>query len=129
MFNFLEFFLNYGHFSGCRHERALADSQEGYCPDCGVYLKKYYYVIRCSHCDIKREGTIHRGEIVPETHFCENCGGEEFYIERFEHVRITDIRHAICIKEPQIDRENFIDVTQIWADKGERRKCLINKTP
>ncbi len=127
MLEFLEFFLNYRHANCCRHENALIDTQEGYCPDCGVYLKKYYYVVRCSHCDLKRYGTIRRGEIVPETHFCENCGGHEFYIERFERVRITDIRHAICIKEPQVDHEDLIDVTQVWADKEEKRKCLANK--
>ena len=29
----------------CRHTKALLNTNEGYCPDCGEYLKKYYKMV------------------------------------------------------------------------------------
>ncbi len=103
----------------CSHTRALLNSDEGYCPDCGVYLKKYYYVLRCKCCSHKREAARavfgKCDEIVPVSKFCPVCGGEEFYIERYEKLNITDICYAIEVKEIY-NNECIISSTKVWVE-------------
>ncbi len=101
----------------CTHEGALEHSHEGYCPHCGAYLKKYYYVVRCAHCGIKRESKITLQDIEPVTNFCQNCGGEEYYIEKLEKIDISDIGYAIQKKEV-IYQNNFDETTQIWVEEN-----------
>ncbi|MBE7706253.1 MAG: zinc ribbon domain-containing protein [Cyanobacteria bacterium SIG30] len=120
--NLMDYILNRMS-NKCTHRNALLHSDEGYCPDCGVYLKKYYYVVRCAHCNIKREGKISLDLIKPSTNFCPNCGGEDFYIERCEKIDITDINYAIQIKEV-VKNENLEDTVQIWVENIENRKRL-----
>ena len=67
----------------CSHRNALLYSENGYCPDCGQYLVKNYYLIRCSRCDIKREAKLAWGEIVPAQKFCSNCGRKFGDAEKF----------------------------------------------
>ncbi len=115
--------------SKCRHANALLNSNEGYCPDCGVYLKKYYYVLRCSCCAHKREasrasfGT--RDEVVPASKYCPVCGGAEFYIEKYEKLNITDINFAIEVKE-EYDISNSglygESSTKVWVETVEEDK-------
>ena len=44
----------------CSHRNALLNSEEGYCPDCGKYLKKYYGVIPVLCYTIRTEGEENR---------------------------------------------------------------------
>lgn len=127
MKNFIFYLLSFiSNTSKCRHSKALLNSNEGYCPDCGVYLKKYYYVLRCSCCNHKREGARavfgKNGEIVPSTKYCPVCGGEEFYIEKYEKLNITDINYAIEAKE-EFSFENSCytgaSTTTVWVEEAE----------
>lgn len=128
----------------CRHTRALLNSNEGYCPDCGVYLKKYYYVLRCSCCSHKREASRavlgKYDKITPVSKFCPICGGEEFYIEKYEKLNITDVNYAIEVKEilPQTAQANYtVSSTKVWVETPEADFCgakdeapfLIQGTP
>ena len=70
----------------CSHKNALIHSEEGYCPDCGQYLVKKYYLVRCSRCDIKREAKLAWGEIVPAQKYCTNCGEQDYYIEKLDKI-------------------------------------------
>lgn len=111
----------------CRHTRALLNSNEGYCPDCGAYLKKYYYVLRCRCCAHKREATRAAfggaQEIIPISKFCPTCGGEEFYIEKCEKLNFVDINYAIEVKEEfdvlsaPLDFET--STTTVWVEAPE----------
>lgn len=107
----------------CVHRNALISANEGYCPDCGVFVKKYFYIIRCSHCEIKREGTKKFDKFTPETKFCQNCGGYEFYVERHETISFIDIRYAIHTKEiiEKFDEKRF---SQVWIENGDKVKLL-----
>lgn len=104
----------------CVHKNALIYANEGYCPDCGAYLKKYFYIIRCANCDIKREGSKQLDKFVPETHFCRNCGGREFYVNKLEKISFIDIRYAIHSKE-LVECENELRAlfSQIWVEDKE----------
>lgn len=117
MFDFIEFIVLNKFQKKCTHEHALIDANEGYCPDCGKYLKKYFYIVRCKHCEIKREAKMKNGLILPSTNFCPNCGGNEFYIERLEKINITDVRYVICKKE--VLEEVCLDITQVWAERED----------
>ena len=116
MLDFIEYIVKYKFKNQCPHANALIDTNEGYCPDCGEYLKKYFYIVRCNHCEIKREAKMKNGIITPATNFCPNCGGMEFYIERHEKINLTDVRFVICKKETI--REYFEDSTQIWVEEN-----------
>lgn len=104
----------------CAHQNALINEHEGYCPDCGVFLKKYFYIIRCKHCEIKREGTKRFNSIYPKAKFCKNCGGEEFYIEKLEKISFIDIKYAIHTKETFEKCENTQGIFQIWVENSKK---------
>ncbi len=104
----------------CRHTRALMNTNEGYCPDCGQYLKKYYYVLRCSCCSHKREASRavfgSHDEILPLSNFCPVCGGSEFYIEKYEKLNLVDINYAIEVKEIYDITKCNMSKTSIWVE-------------
>lgn len=128
----------------CRHSHALLHSNEGYCPDCGAYLKKYYYVLRCKCCAHKREATRAAfgevNEIVPISKYCPICGGEEFYIEKYEKLNFVDINYAIEVKEvfDILNAQNNFETssTTVWVEvpnddteNGNEIKALPHLTP
>jgi len=102
----------------CTHKNALLHSNEGYCPDCGKYLIKNYYLIRCLRCDIKREAKLCWGEIQPIDKFCSNCGCQEFYIEKLDDVNFIDVKYAIYLKEIASELQNLHPEAQIWVDEN-----------
>lgn len=103
----------------CSHRNALLNSNSGYCPDCGQYLVKNYYLVRCSRCDIKREAKLYWGEIVPKDKYCANCGSEEYYIEQLDKVSFIDAKYAIYLKEIANEYQTLHPETQVWVDKGD----------
>ena len=119
----LDFFINFfGLRNKCSHRNALLNSEEGYCPDCGKYLKKYYYIIRCKHCDIKRKGEVLYQGIYPVDSFCENCGGDDFYVEKLEKINFFDIKYAIISKEVVEEENPLQEVFQIWTECDFKEK-------
>lgn len=102
----------------CRHNGALLYSNEGYCPCCGKYLKKSYYIIRCLHCDIKRGAKREFGKIIPEEQFCTNCGEKEYYIEKYDKLNFVDINYAIEVKEEIELKQKDFDF-EVWIDNKE----------
>lgn len=105
----------------CKHRNALLNSDEGYCPDCGKYIKKSYYIIRCSCCDIKRKAKNCFNEITPTEKFCTNCGHNEYFIEKCENLNLVDINYAIEIKEV-IDETSDYKNVKIWIDGNNIEK-------
>lgn len=119
--------------SKCRHSNALLNSNEGYCPDCGKYLKKYYYVLRCGCCNHKREAARavfgKNGEIIPVSKFCPVCGGKEFYVEKYETLNLVDINYAIEVKEEFSFEDAYFEnssETKVWVENVEEENF---KTP
>ena len=113
------------HFK-CTHKNALRYTNEGYCPDCGAYLKKNYYIVRCARCDIKKQAHIVFGDIEPDETFCSNCGSREYYIEKIDKVNFVDASFAIYLKEPANPMEAHAD-TQIWVEENEKIKQITEK--
>lgn len=115
----IKFFENKGK---CSHKNALINQEQGYCPDCGQYLVKNYYIIRCSVCDIKREAKLFWGEIVPKEKFCTNCGSTEYYIEKIDKINFIDAKYAIYLKEIANEYLALHPEVQIWVDDGKTEK-------
>lgn len=114
----------------CSHKNALLKGDEGYCPDCGAYLKKHFYVIRCKHCDIKRVGVVNFDSIEPVSKYCENCGGREYYVEKLERVNFFDIKYVILKLEEILVPEKKEEYSEIWVDnvsEGEFGGYLAKK--
>jgi len=104
----------------CTHKNALLHSDNGYCPDCGQYLVKNYYLVRCNCCDIKREAKIQWGEIVPADKYCSNCGSSDFYIEKLDKINFIDAQYAVYLKEIADELQTLHPEAQIWVeDEGE----------
>lgn len=110
----------------CRHKNALINSSEGYCPDCGKYLKKRYFVIRCQNCGIKRLGKKSFNKISPKENFCTCCGSSEFIIEKYEKLNFTDINYAIEVKET-IENPEIINNLEIWVEENKNAEKENNK--
>ncbi len=118
MINLIDLFLKK---SSCNHTHALINTNEGYCPDCGAYLKKYFYIVRCACCEVKREAKMYFGEVMPKEKFCTNCGAKEFYVEKLEVISFIDIPYAIHTKEQITPVQDELASAQIWVE-GEKTK-------
>ena len=108
----------------CNHKNALLHTDNGYCPDCGQYLIKNYYLIRCSRCDIKREAKLAWGEIIPTQKFCSKCGEQNYYIEKLDKVSFIDAKYAIYLKEIASEIQTLHPESQIWVDENNVIKQL-----
>ena len=77
--------------STCAHAHALINTNEGYCPDCGAYLKKYF------------------------------CGSKDYYIEKLDTISFIDIPYAIHTKEVIVPEQIDIVSAQIWVDENKTK--------
>ena len=107
--------------SSCAHTHALINTNEGYCPDCGAYLKKYFYIVRCSCCEVKREAKVYFGEILPKEKFCTNCGSKEFHVEKLDAISFIDIPYAVHTKEVISQGEFEYASAQVWVERDDTR--------
>ncbi len=101
----------------CSHHNVAPDVDFAYCPDCGELIENQWYLLRCSCCGVKLKGIIKNGEIIPEKHFCHNCGTKEFVIERIDKINFIDINYAVLVKAVVENRN--ISYTQSWVSKTQ----------
>ena len=102
----------------CTHEHVTPDKTSAYCPDCGKLIQNEWYITRCSCCGVKLKTVIKNGKIQPESHYCCNCGGSEYNIEKLEQINFIDIKFAALLKKE-------VNVTQIHSSTS----CWQEKTP
>lgn len=110
--------------NSCTHKNALLNANEGYCPDCGEYLVKNYYIVRCLSCGIKREAKLCWSEVVPVDKYCKNCGENEFYVEKLDKISFVDANFAIYKKEIIKNYQLLHPEAQIWVEKDEKIRQL-----
>lgn len=101
----------------CHHNRVPLDVEEAYCPDCGELIKNKWYLVRCACCNIKRSAHSEYNEIKPDTKFCSNCGGTDFYIEELQSINFVDVHYAVH-KKVIIPQEGYT-TRQVWVEKDE----------
>ena len=100
--------------SKCTHSKVKPDVDFAYCPDCGELIENQWYLVRCACCGVKLRGLIKNGEIVPEEHFCHNCGTREFVVERIDKINFIDINYAVLIKA-EVENNSYSS-TQSWVN-------------
>ncbi len=98
----------------CTHSKVRADVDFAYCPDCGELIENQWYLVRCACCGVKLRGMIKNGEIVPEQHFCHNCGIRDFVVERIDKINFIDISYAVLVKT--VVHNNEYNYTQSWVN-------------
>lgn len=98
----------------CTHDRIRPETDVAYCPDCGELVENQWFLTRCACCGVKLKSTIKNGEVVPESHFCRNCGCKEFTVHKVEKINFIDINFAVLQKN--IVKQDVEDVVQSWVD-------------
>lgn len=109
----------------CNHSSVMPDVDFAYCPDCGELVENQWYIIRCACCGVKLKGILKNGQIIPEKHFCHNCGTENFIIERIDKINFIDISYAVLVKS--VVPYNEYSHIQSWVDfktSGYRQQLL-----
>ena len=102
----------------CEHSRIQPDVDFAYCPDCGELIENQWYLVRCACCVVKLRGVIKKGRIIPEKHFCHNCGCEDFVVERINKINFIDISYAVLVKA--VVKNNDFKFTQSWVERDFR---------
>lgn len=110
----LEFFIKNKE---CKHAKVTPEKDITYCPDCGELIENRWFITRCSCCGVKLKSIIKNGEVVPEEHYCHNCGAKEFTVERVNKINFIDINYAVLVKT--IIKPTVEDLTQSWIDLEE----------
>ena len=105
----------------CSNNNVPPDVDFAYCPDCGELIENQWYLLRCACCGVKLKGIIKNGEIIPEKHFCHNCGTKEYIIERINKINFIDINYAVLVKA--VVENNDISYTQSWVDGFRTQDC------
>ena len=109
----------------CMHDKVTPDMEQGYCPDCGKLIKNEWYITRCGCCGVKMRAMVKNGEIVPQNHYCTNCGSEDFKVEKLEQINFIDINFAALLKT-EAKEEKICSTTRCWQEKTpEQPKLLV----
>ncbi len=109
----------------CKHTHVPIDVDEAYCTECGALIKNKWFLIRCSSCNIKRTAHCEYDIIKPDTKYCPNCGGTDFYIQELDNINFIDLHYAVLKKTviPQTKRAT----RQIWIEQEETLIPQANK--
>ena len=110
----------------CTHEKITPDMESGYCPDCGKFIKNEWLITRCSCCGVKLKTNLRNGEVFPQDHFCTNCGGEGFIVEKLDKINFIDINFAV-LQKTVVEQDNKVDSTQCWQEKTNVQPRLLTK--
>ena len=110
----LEFFIKNKE---CKHAKVPPEKDITYCPDCGELIENRWFITRCGCCGVKLKSIIKNGEVVPEEHYCHNCGAKEYIVERVNKINFIDINYAVLVKT--IIKTTVEDLTQSWVDAEE----------
>ncbi len=110
----------------CEHNKITPNMEQGYCPDCGKLIKNEWYIARCACCGVKIKAMCKNGVVMPQNHYCANCGAEEFITEKVEQINFIDINFAVLIKK-EAEKEFQPKFTcYSWQEKTpEQPKLLV----
>ena len=109
----------------CTHEKITPELEFGYCPDCGKLIKNEWYITRCSCCGVKVKAIVRNGEVVPQNHYCTNCGSEEYVTEKLDKINFVNINYAVLIKKEFDEAEKRQFTTQCWQERTVSQPKLL----
>ena len=111
----------------CNHDKIPANIEQGYCPDCGELIENQWYLVRCKHCKIKRKAYIAGENILPESHFCPNCGGILYEVEKLKKINFIDINFAVLKKEVIKTQKHYAPSTNWVEQTSDNTQKLLGK--
>ena len=110
----------------CKHDKISPDMDFAYCPDCGKLIKNNWYITRCTCCGVKMKAIVKNREVIPQEHYCSNCGSNEYTVEKLPKINFIDINFAVLVKEVLEKNNNNVSISQCWQEKtNEQQKLLI----
>lgn len=109
----------------CQHNSITPDMEAGYCPECGKYIENEWYITRCSCCGVKLKTVSVKGEIRPQYHYCSNCGGEEYIVEKLDKINFIDINFAVLQKKEVDNNLKTANATQCWQERTVSQPRLL----
>ena len=109
----------------CTHEHVTPDKDQAYCPDCGKLIKNKWYITRCACCGVKLKAMCKKGEIVPQLHYCYNCGSSEYKVEKLNEINFVDIRFAALVKQVVENKETICSTTRCWQERTDVKPKLL----
>ena len=111
--------------TNCKHEHISPDIECGYCPDCGKLIKNEWYITRCACCGVKLKTMVKNGKVVPQMHYCSNCGSDEFTVEKLDSINFIDINFAALLQRI-VEKEDFIpSTTRCWQERTDVQPKLL----
>lgn len=113
--------------SHCTHDHVSIESDGGYCPTCGKFVRNDWYITRCASCGVKLKTIIKNGVVMPQNHFCTNCGSKEFVEERLEKINFVDINFAV-LKKTVVEACEPHVFTQCWEEKTNWQPKLLTQS-
>lgn len=108
----------------CAHEKITPDMEQGYCPDCGKFIQNEWYITRCSCCGVKMKAMLKNGEVIPQNHYCKNCGSQDFKAEKVDKINFIDINFAVLVKR-EIETETIYPTTCCWQERTDEKPKLL----
>ena len=110
----------------CQHVSVMPNLEKSYCPDCGKLIKNDWYITRCACCGVKLKTMKKKKKIVPQNHYCINCGSSEYVEEKLEGINFIDINFAVLVKTEIEEDFSRPLTTMCWEEKiNEPPKLLV----
>ena len=109
----------------CNHDRITPNLESAYCPDCGKLIKNEWYITRCACCGVKLKTMFYKGQVRPEFHYCSNCGGSEYMVEKLDKINFIDINFAVLQKKEVEYIPNDYHSTQCWQERTVSQPKLL----
>lgn len=110
----------------CTHDKIAPETEQGYCPDCGKLIKNEWYIARCNSCGVKIKAMLKNGQVVPQNHYCTNCGGDDYTVEKLEKINFIDINFAVLVKRVA-EEDNICSTTRCWQEKTTLTPKLLTQ--
>lgn len=115
----------------CDHQSA-ENSDCNFCPDCGKRIETKWLSIKCQKCGHLRTAKKSNESIIPEKHFCFNCGSDRWGYQYYYDYNIPDKLKEISVKQIVEVEENPFDKsndnsTKIWVETPFHKEKKFHK--
>lgn len=108
----------------CQHNNIKPDVESAYCPDCGKLIKNEWYITRCACCGIRLQSVSKNGKVMPELHYCSNCGSKEYHVEKLDKIDFINIKYAVLVKK-EAEETQICSTTRCWQEKTNALPKLL----
>lgn len=109
----------------CSHDKISPELECGYCPDCGKLIQNEWYITRCACCGVKLKAMTKNGNVLPQYHYCSNCGGQEYLVEKLDKINFIDINFAVLVKREVEVSSQKVSTSSCWEEKTTLKPKLL----